>query len=120
MPSTIRNVVLIALTQLTVIVFTVLGAAAAWRIAADSQVGVPTLTINTAAAGSFGLFLPALWVAVCIATLRRAQTDWARALAYWSGPLLVVLLVVFGWAAAVRPILWSLFPSVGGSTGSLD
>lgn len=108
MPSVTRNVVMIAIAQVAVIVVTILGAAAAWRLATVREWGVPGLTLHVAVFGGFALFLPVAWTAVCLLVLRRARSDWVRAAAYWSGPVLLAWLLVLAWSAAGQPILAGL------------
>lgn len=119
MPSTTRNLVLIAITQLGVIVLTVLGSAAALQLAvALDSLWLDELTLSMAALGSFGVFVPVIWIAGALLVLRRAERGWVRAVTFWSGPVLLLALTVLGWRAAARPILSAFFPEH--SLGSAD
>lgn len=103
---TTRNTVIVALAQVGVIVAGVLAAGAAHKWYAVPGVKLPSSTVLLAEYGYIALVLPVAWATVALLIMRQNYDSEApRWLAFFSG-IVVVLLLLFGvWQAAARPLL---------------
>jgi hypothetical protein len=110
---TARNLVLLALTQIGVLVAAVLGAGAAhkWYTALPNIIPVPRACELLVEYGWLGLPVPAIWLGVALRLLtNRHVTDGAKLCAVLSGALLVALGLALAWYGAVWP-WWRLVGS---------
>jgi hypothetical protein len=104
---TVRNAVIVALTQIGIIVAGVLAAGACHKWHTTMGVKLPPATTVVAEYGFLALGLPVLWVAAALLALRKSElseeSEWA-AYAFFSGLLALVLLTVGVGYASFGPL----------------
>jgi hypothetical protein len=104
---TVRNAVIVALTQVGIIVIGVLAAGACHKWHTTFGVKSPIATEVVAEYGFLALGLPVVWVAAALLALRRSEEreepEWA-AFAFFSGLLALVLLLVGVGYASFGPL----------------
>jgi hypothetical protein len=106
---TTRNTVILALVQVGVIVLGVLGAGAAHKWSTTFNIRLPSSTIFVAEYGFLALVLPVAWVTVALLSMRRdAESENAKPLVFYSGILLLLVLLLTVGCAGVRPLAWLL------------
>jgi hypothetical protein len=102
---TTRNNVILALVQTAVIVFGVLGAGAAYRWYANLSIA-PPISINLFADyGMLMMVLPLAWITATLSIEWSDTPDFYRIIAFWSGVLLLLLLLLGVWYAVAKPFL---------------
>ncbi len=101
---TIRNTVLVALTQVGIVVVGVLASAVFGKIWNSESVPLPVATMLLLQYGSLLLFLPILWIAIVLKLrLSPLVSDDVKGLAFATGILLIAGLVIFFAYALIRP-----------------
>ena len=106
---TTRNTVILALVQVGVVVLGVLAAGASCKWSTTFNMRLPSSTILVAEYGFLALVLPLAWVTVALLTMRRgAESENAKPLVFYSGILLLLVLLLSVGCAGVRPLAWLL------------
>ena len=101
---TSRNAVVLALTQVGVIVAGVLACGASSKAWGNSGLDLPAATAFLLLAGPFLLLVPLVWIVVAMLVRQRASwSEDARQLVFAGGLLLLVALVVFEAYGIVSP-----------------
>jgi len=105
---TIQNAVRVALVQVVVIVFGVLGAATSRRCwtAFDDFIPVPDSVVRAFHYGPMAMMLPVVWI--CLALTLRQRTEVSedvKNLVFWAGLWLAAGLAIWFGAADVSPWL---------------
>jgi hypothetical protein len=114
---TVRNTVILALTQVGVIVVGVLGVGAVFKWHATMTVRPPAATTLMVEYGYLALVLPLAWTALALYMLRTIEHDESPGwLVFCSGVVLLLLLLVAVGYSVVAPFL-RMF---GGSSGALS
>jgi len=99
---TTRNTVLIALMQVVVIVFGVLGAAVGRKVGTGAVMPLPTLILYQV--GMLGFLIPMVWSVVTVVVLRHPRiSDGVKGLVFWLGVLLLLGLAGFVTWADIGP-----------------
>jgi hypothetical protein len=109
---TARNTAILALTQVGVIVAGVLGAGATQKLFAQFNARTGWWTDFVASWGFLALALPIVWAALALWLLLRGEDhEAARFVTFWSGVLVVALLLLVIVRSSAGPLLWffSLF-----------
>jgi hypothetical protein len=106
---TYKNIAILGLSQIGVVVFGVLGAGATYKL--DTTLGV-TQTSATRFATEYGflfLALPLAWIVTAMVVQHRIENveDGPEALTALTGVIVLLLLIVGAFAAAVAP--WGRF-----------
>jgi hypothetical protein len=92
----IRNIVVLALMQAGVIVVGVLAAGLCHRVYTSNGMEVPGPVAALYNFGVIGLLIPLAWVTGAVSLqLRATVSDNAKVLVFWTGILILVVLVVF-------------------------
>ena len=110
--ASIKNTVIVALMQVGVIVFGVLGAAITCKQFSSMGAIISVLPVMLMHYGAFGFVLPLVWSATTLLLCRRPDiSDDLKRLAFWSGVLLLLSLAVFMAYADVTPwlnVMWRM------------
>jgi hypothetical protein len=108
---TTRNTVLIALMQVGVIVFGVLGAAICRKVGVDQGVGLLLPTVILYNLGMLGFLIPMGWSVLTVVVLRHPRiSDGVKGGVFWLGVMILLGLVVFVLLADFGP---GVFHGVG-------
>jgi len=108
----IKNAVYVAITQVGVIVMGVLAAGLCYKAQTDMGVRFPTAYMLLLNHAVMFLAIPLVWITVVLwfRSLPDASDD-LKNLAFWSGVLLIIALVIFVFYADVTPwfnIMWNM------------
>ena len=105
---TIQNAVIVALLQAGVIVVGVLATGVTLKFWGESLPGeqVPIFAALLADYGFLALSIPLVWITLVMRLRRRTDiSEDAKALAFWSGVVLLIALIVLIGYGTVRPWL---------------
>ena len=102
--SSFRNTVVVALMQIGVIVAGVLAAGLCRKAWLSSGLAMPAPAAMLYNYGVIAFAIPVIWAVLTLSWMRRPEiTDEIKGLAFWSGVLVLVLLIGFVWHADVSP-----------------
>ena len=100
----IRNTVIVALMQIGVIVAGVLAAGIWHKIWLSGGIKMPAPAALLYHYGEFGFAIPVVWAAFSLILMRRPEVaDQTKALAFWFGVLLLLMVAGFVWHADITP-----------------
>lgn len=100
------NAVLVAVTQVGVIVLGILAAGVSQKIWTDTGIPITAATSFFLNFGFLFLAIPLLWISTAIALRQRPSVpEEIKTLAFWSGSALIVSLAVFELYVIFRPWL---------------
>jgi hypothetical protein len=112
--ASIRNTVVVAIMQIAVIVFGVLGAGICHKVFSSDNVAMPLPAAMLYSHGLMGFFIPMIWgVVAVVLQLRATVSDDIKSLIFWLGVLTLILIAIFVVYADVTP--W--FNVMGGLRG---
>jgi hypothetical protein len=104
--SSIKNIVIVAILQVGVIVFGVLGAGIFHKESSLTGIAMPSLVAMLYGYGFMGLLVPLAWGAGAVVLQLRANvSDDVRTLMLWLGILVLLTLAIFCLYADVSPWL---------------
>jgi hypothetical protein len=110
--ASIKNIVIVAISQASVIVVGVLGAGVFHKESSLTGVAMPSLVAMLYRYGFMGLFVPLAWGAGAVVLQLRANvSDDIRTLMFGLGSLVLIALAIFCVYADVSPwlnIMWNL------------
>ena len=113
----IKNAVYVAIMQVGIIVIGVLAAGLCYKAQADMGVRFPAAYMLLLNHTVMFLAIPLVWITVVLWIRSRPETsDDVKNLAFWSGVLLIISLVIFVFYADVTPwfnILWRMADDEG-------
>jgi hypothetical protein len=109
--SSIKNIVIVAISQVGVIVFGVLGAGVFHKECSLTGMAMPSLVALLYGYGFMGLCVPLAWSVGAVVLQLRPDVSDDRTLMFWLGVLTFVALAFFCLYADVSPwfnIMWNL------------
>jgi magnesium-transporting ATPase (P-type) len=113
----IKNAVYVAIMQVGVIVVGVLAAGLCYKVWADMEVRLSTAYMLLLNHAVMFLAIPLVWITLVLWIRSRPEaSDDVKNLAFWSGVLLIIALVIFVFYADVTPwfnIMWRMADDEG-------